>query len=285
MDNEHSIRLVSRVISILKSFNPKGLELSYSDISKKTGIPKVTTYRIVKNLTSGGLLEWSTTTGKYRIGTELYILGNLYLSTTDITKFASPVIKTLNDLSKETVNVGIYNNGNVILVALEESKSVFRISYNIGSMLPAHSTSLGKAFMSQMTEAEIDRLYPGEELRVITEKTIATKTNLKKNLEQIRKTGISISKEENTKGAAGISSLILDANGKAVAVLNISLPVSKLNQSKCERLSQLVKLGSSLISYRLGYRDIVYPVHNVQEIRDWWEQKYSVPANKKPKNI
>ena len=126
-------------MSVLKSFTPDKLELSAADISLKVGIPKTTTHRMLTTLTKGGFLDRNGETGKYKIGPELYILGILYLSTTDILKGVKPVVETLNNLTNEAVNVGIFDNGHVTVIMKEECKYSFKISYHVGSVLPAYA--------------------------------------------------------------------------------------------------------------------------------------------------
>lgn len=268
---ENAPRSILRIAAVLKSFSPDELELSAANISRKAGTAKTTTHRMLAALTKCGLLDRAET-GKYRIGPELYILGSLYLSTTDILKAAEPVLKTANDLTSETVNVGIFNKGHVIVVMKEESKYAFKFSQHVGSMLLAYTSAMGKAFLSELTEAELDSLYPEERLTPRTPKTIATKRELKLELQQIRKTGVSFNSEGAYVGVEGLASVIRDASGKAVAAMSISVPVFRMNHTSRQRLAILVKMACSLISYRLGYRDPVNPVRGIQEIRLWWEQ-------------
>lgn len=277
-DDANTHKSVLRVVSVLKSFGPDNLELSAAEIRRKAGIPKTTVYRILPSLDASGFLEHSPETGKYRIGPGLYMLGSLYLATTDILKAAEPVVKTLNDLSGEAVSVSILDKDTVIFVMTRESKYAFRLHVHVGSTLPAYASAMGKALLSELTEAEIERLFPEERLRPITRKTVATRTALKLLLEQIRKTGISFDREGSYEGAEGIAAVIRDAGGKAVASMAITVPLLRLNQSVRERLATLIKLGSDLISYRLGYQDMDNPVRDLQEIRYWWEENQSDSA-------
>jgi len=232
----------------------------------------MTTHRILATLTKSGILERNVETGKYRIGPELYTLGSLYLHTTDIIVAAQPVIKTLNELTGENINLSIFDKGNVVIVVKEEAMYAFRFDRHIGSILPAYASSMGKAFLSELTETELDSIYPAEKLRPLTEKTIATRTELKLELEQVRKTGISFDREGYSEGIVGIGSAIRGTSGRAVAAMSIALPVFKIHQNTIDRLVTLVRLGTSLISYRIGYRDAAHPVRDNEEIRSWWEQ-------------
>jgi DNA-binding IclR family transcriptional regulator len=115
-------------------------------------------------------------------------------------------------------------------------------------------------------------MYPEEKLIKVTEKTISTKTELKLELENIRKAGISIDREGGIYGVEGIAHAIRDASGKAIMAISISLPVHRIDEAKRQRLVKLVKMGAALISYQLGFNDEANPVRDIQEIYQWWKQ-------------
>lgn len=272
MVTEKPINCIVKAVSILESFTSEEPELSAVQISKRLGMPLTTTRRILRSLTIGGLLNRNPKTGQYIIGPSLYALGSLYLKTTDICIAAKPVIETVNDLTKETVNISILDRNNITLIMKEESKHAFRLATHIGSIIHAYASAMGKALLSELTEAEIDSLYPEEKLPPLTNKTISTKTELKRELEQIRKTGIAFDREGSYEGVEAIGSVTRNANGKAAAAMSIAVPVFRMNEANRKRLTTLVRLGVSLISYRLGYQDTQYPVRDIKEIYSWWKQ-------------
>ena len=272
MKTEESLNSTKRVVAVLKSFNSSNLELSASEISQRAGLPNTTTRRILVTLTESGLLGRHVNTGNYTVGPALFVLGSLYLNTMDILRTAERVIKTINELTNEAVSVGNLYGGNVIFIIREESKHIIRVVVPIGTIFPAYASAAGKALLSELTEAQIDRLYPKERLKPLTRKTITTKTELKLELERIRKTGVCFDQESAFEGLEGVASLTRDASGKAVASMSIAAPVFRMNQAKRERLANLVKLGCSLVSYQLGYQDKDYPIHSIQELRSLWKQ-------------
>ena len=279
MVSKGSNKSLLKAVLVIKSFSPEALELGATEVSRKSGIPKATAHRILATLSEGGLLEQNKITGKYRIGPGLYMQGSLYLSTTDIFKAAGAVIKELNDLTKECVYAGVLYGANLVLIMKEESKYDFRLATHIGSTLNIYATGMGKALLSTLTEAELDSIIPGEKLPPKTKNTIATKTELKLELEKIRKTGTSFDMEENAEGVIGIASIIRDSSSKVVAALGIPVPLFRADQASRELIAKLVQLASSLISYRLGYQDRANPVRDIQEIRSWWKQNQSAPIH------
>lgn len=257
---------------VLKSFTPSEPELGPSDIKRKLGIPVSTAHRILGTMTEAGLLEKNEKSGRYTVGPGLYTIGSLYLTTTDITKAAQPVIDTINELSGEATNVGLLEKGNIIFIMRKETQRAFRFSQSVGTILPAYASAMGKAILSQLDEETIDNMFPHENLQPLTKKTIATKAELKLELKSIRKTGVSIEEEGCFEGVVGIGSVIRNVSGKVVAAMSIALPIWEINNTIRRRLATLVKFGASLISYRLGYQDLVCPIRDIQELRSWWEQ-------------
>jgi DNA-binding IclR family transcriptional regulator len=265
------MRAVERAITILKCFTPDTLELGTTEIARRADIPKATAYRILAALAKGGLLDQSNQTKNYRIGPQLYMLGTMFLNKADIISAATPVTKMLNDLTGETVHVSIYNHGNVVIIMKEESRHAFRVSQHIGTVVPSHTSAMGKAFLSQLTEAELDELIPEESLAPVTPKSITTKTDLKQDLAAIRKCGVALDREGTMEAIIGTGALIRDVAGRAVAAVGMPFPVFRLDQDEIEHILHLVKMGAALISYRLGYQDSSCTVGNTEEMRAYWE--------------
>lgn len=262
-----------KAVLVIGVFTPEELELGPAEVARKVGIPKTTAQRILTTLSSSGLLTRNEETRKYTVGALLYSQGCLFLRSTDVLKAAQPVVKLLNVLTDETVALAIYDNGHITYTMKEDSKSAVRFSVPLGLIRPAYASAMGKAFLSELTEAELNRLYPDEKLVPVTSKTVTTKTKLKEQLGQIRNTGISYSREENYEGVEGFAALIRNASGSAVAAINIGMPVYKSNDNLRERMATLISMGVNLISYRLGYTDLAHPVSDINHIRSWWGEK------------
>jgi DNA-binding IclR family transcriptional regulator len=269
---------LTKAVSVLKCFTPQALELGAADVARKVGLPKTTAHRILRTFADARLLEQNVTTSRYTIGPLLYMLGNLYLSSTDVLKAAEPVLKEISNLTGIDVSLGIFDKGYITVVMRVLGRFYHPADYRIGTVVPAHTSSMGKAFLSELTDDEVDRFYPRERLFQRTPKTIPTKTELRKQLEQIRKTGMSFTREEGSEGVEGIASLIRDHSGKAVAAMSFHLPVFKANQGVRRNLAGLIKRACGLVSYRLGYRDTKDPVHELLQIRSWWEEIHSAPG-------
>ena len=249
------VRSLLKAVSILQCFSYDEPELGIADILRKVEMPRTTVHRILSTLLSTKLLERESNSGKYRIGPALYMMGSLYLGTTDILAAAKPVTKLLNEITGDYVVLSVFDRGNVVIIKKEESRHGFRYHHTVGTILPAYASAMGKAFLSELSESELDSLYPNENFKLLTSKAIATKAQLKKELEQIRTTGVSYDFEGNTEGLSCVGCVIRDATRKAVAAMSMGGPSHTFTEERKQQLGKLNKMGASLISYRLGYQD------------------------------
>ena len=261
-----------RAISVIKIFSADNLEMSCAEIARKLGVSSITAHRILSALKAESLLEQNPNNKRYHIGPELYIKGSLFLRSTNLPDIARPVLKEMNNLTEEVVNLSIYDpvEGNVTHILREESKHRLRLAGYIGFTAPAYVLAVGKSFLSELDEEELDRLYPEENLKKITAKTVATKTELKRELEQIRKTGVAINVEQAWEGEEAYSAIIRDYSRKAIATLGIAVPIIRINSKKRKKLISFVQLGAGLISYLNGYHDDSITIRSIEELRKWW---------------
>ncbi len=266
------INSIKKAFAVLKCFSPDEIELGAAQIAKKLGIPLSTMQHILQTLSNIRVIQRNELNGKYSIGPALYLLGSLYLDSINFVKATNPVLKVLNELTREATNLSTYSDGFITILMREESKYDFRWTRHIGSTFPAYACSMGKAFLSELPEAEIDRLYPYEKIKPITPKTIDSKTKLKLDLAQIRESGVSIDTEGSAEGVLGIGALVRDSNGKAIAAISIAAPLIRINEIQRARMVELVRMSASLINYHLGYRDQNCLVHNIQELYSWYNR-------------
>jgi DNA-binding IclR family transcriptional regulator len=199
----------------------------------------------------------------------MYVLGSLYLETNDLLSAAGPVVKAVNNLCRETVSLGIYQNGYRVLVLREENLHGFRWQRHVGSSQPAYASAIGLAILSELPDEEIDRVYPDDSLSPLTSMTVRTKTELRQQLSEIRKAGMSTG-QGGSEGIEGIGVAIRSRNGEVAAGISIAVPVFRLDDSYRSRLVDLATRAADLISYRLGYVSGNASIRDVEELSEWW---------------
>ena len=273
MSIKRYFKSLDKAIAVLKCFTTETPELKTSEVANKIGIHRVTAHRLLETLSRENLLHKDNNRHVYTIGIELYALGSIYIENNDIYKSASPVVKKINELTGEVIAVNVSDSkGGIMLLMREERKTGFRWAAHVSSVFPAYASAGGKALLSELSEEEIDNFYPEERLKQLTAKTISSKAQLKHELEEIRKTSLAYANEEYIDGIESVASVIRDATGKTVASLVIAEPILGESKIKNLQLDKLVKLGASLISYRLGNMKGDLVVRDINEMINLWKQ-------------
>ena len=265
-----SFRSLNRGLSILRLFTAETPRLSASEIVSQLAMHRTSTYRMLGELTNQGFLAHNELTGKYSIGSLMYLLGSLHQQSDSLQMAAAPVVTLMSELTGEASNVGVLSDDVVVHVALGESRHEVAWPRYIGMTLPAHTCALGKVLLSAMSDTDINSLYPEEHLRSRTPNTVPTRSALKKELATIREAGIAFDFEGCVPNVTGLGCPVMDQRGRTVAALSVSVPSFRFPPSLHPLYASAVRLGARLISYRLGYQNQDTSVRTLEQLRSWW---------------
>jgi DNA-binding IclR family transcriptional regulator len=106
----------------------------------------------------------------------------------------------------------------VVVVAHEPRPDGTRQMPEVGIVIPAHASALGKALLAFQSDYKLD------ELRSMTGETITTRTALDEQLEQIRSTGIATEVEEAVLGECAAAAPVFDSSGEATGAIGLVVP-------------------------------------------------------------
>ena len=159
----YRIAAVDRAVAILETFTD-GRALTQAEISRAAGLSEATTLRYLSTLNRNGLVERDAHSGRYALGLRLFQLGERALGT-DVRHAALPVMRELSERFHETVNLGVRNADNLVLIEAVESTQPIRRGANIGDLDAWHGSALGKAILAALPDAEareiVDRCQVG----------------------------------------------------------------------------------------------------------------------------
>lgn len=244
---------VERIVKIVSSFSLEESRLSLDDLTKKSGLPKATVYRIAEALCEEHVLEKDSLTSTYRIGIKLFELGSLYLSSMRLKDVAFAEMEKLHFQTGETIHMGILDGTEVVSIEGFESFKSLHTKLYIGKRAPLYCTAVGKAILAFLPEADREGLIDTLDLIPQTSKTITDKAKLREELERIRSRGTAFDKGENEDGIACVGAPIFDSSGVVVASISISGPIFRMEEEVMKKYSDLLKKVVSRISSALGH--------------------------------
>ncbi len=247
------IASVSRALSILDLFDHNTTELGITEISHLLDLHKSTISGLVNTLQASGYLDQNPSTRKYRLGLKIVERAILALSGLEVSRIARPYMLQLRDWRDETVNLAILNDDEVLYIERELGTRTLGMQSHVGKREKAHSTALGKALLSQLTEVELGEYLSKYSLNPVTPNTITQPQKLRQELEIIRRQGFATDMEENEIGGVCVAAPILDYQGNAIAAISISIPMARLKRIETPKLGKKVIETAKAISKEMGY--------------------------------
>ena len=111
----------------------------------------------------------------------------------------------------------------IIYVSRLLSDSLLTLRLFVGSRLPAHATSMGRAMLAFLPPEEVEAMLDEVELKAITSHTITSRTKLKRGLREIRNRGYAFNDQQMVEGVRGVAAPIFGVLGRPIAAVNLSI--------------------------------------------------------------
>jgi IclR family transcriptional regulator, KDG regulon repressor len=264
-----NVKSAERVLDILELLCGYRDGLSQAEIRSQLDIPKSSLHALIHLLASRGYVEGERLSGRYKLGRKAFEVGSVYLENTDLRKSAEPVMKLLNELTSETINLAVLDGTESLYIHVEECLYPLRLVTRVGRRLPAHTTATGKAMLSGLTEGQLDQLYARVKLAAPTKESIRSLAELKEDLASGRKSSVYFEREETVNGIMGIASPIRDFTGSIIAAIGIGLPTVRFDPAMEPRFVRILKNAAEIISANLGYNGS-YGAPTLEELERIW---------------
>ena len=250
-----STNTVERTLSILETVAQSEHGLSNSDLSRRLKIPKSSASYILRVLERRGYLLRDEG-GKYRMGLKLVTLTTGALAHLDVREVAKPILETFLQKSRlPEAHLAVLDNGRAVYVEKVEAQNSFiKMDIWVGHRLPVHTTAIGKALVSHLSEEEVLRLLDLRGMEKKTRKSITSPQKFLRELEKVRKYGFAVDDEENADGVRCVAAPIFDASGKVTASLGTSTVIMQLDEAHLPKIVKLVQEAAARVSEQLGFQ-------------------------------
>jgi IclR family KDG regulon transcriptional repressor len=225
---KYTINSVDRGLRILLILGQQGGPLGVNEVSRRLGIDKSTTYRIMSTLCGQGFVEQDPETRKYQLGLRVIEVAALKLRTIRLLKIARSAIQELMAKSCETVHLAVESEGEVMYLDSEQCAGVITVNTTVGGRAPMHSSAVGKALLAELPPEEVDRILAVRGLPRFTEKTIVGPREFYQHLQQSREQGYSFDDEETDIGVRCLAAPVFGHRCIVVAAVGISGPTQRM---------------------------------------------------------
>lgn len=210
--------VTARALSVLGAFHVEDPQLTLSQISRATGLPVATVFRLAGELEEGGFLQRDSA-GRYSLGVRLWEMGLLTPVHGHLREIAMPFLLNLQYATRETVQLAVCDGVDAVYVEKLTMRTDVPVQSRIGARIPLHATAVGQAMLAFSDRAFIERIS-ALPLNTYTEHTITSKRELARSLEWVRERGFARSTDEYLLGSTAIAAPVV-VNGRVEAAIGV----------------------------------------------------------------
>ena len=243
-----------RALTLLERLSETPAGLNLTDLSYQLGMPAATVHRLLSTFEELDFVEQDAEQGLWFVGLKAFTVGNAFLHRRDLVSSARPHMHALVEQCGETINLGVIDDDEVVFISQVESQEVMRMIARLGSRSPIHASGVGKAMLASMPEQRVASILQRRGLARYTDHTIDNPTQLRGELEEVRKLGYALDDEEHAVGLRCVAAAIFDENGQALAAISLSGPKARIVDNRLSELGHAVQQAADEITQALGGR-------------------------------
>lgn len=241
---------IVRTLAVLTAFREADGDLGIADLAHRLSLSASTVHRIVRALVAEGYLAQNTETERYHLGRGAVLLGQAANRRLGL-HLAQPVLQRLAEETGESVNLGVRDDGEMVVVLRVESKQPLRFSQEPGSRLPVYASAMGKATLSRSEPLDEDLATLPDPAQPLTANTIVAPGELRREVERTRDRGFSMDDEEAILGVRCVAAPIVSATGELLAALGIQGPAVRMSPDRLRDLGPRAISAAEEISHLL----------------------------------
>jgi DNA-binding IclR family transcriptional regulator len=201
-------------------------------IAQVLGVNRSTALRLMGEIESLGYVVRNPQTKTYAIAPgRFYPFISSQADHLDWSMVVDPILSDLRDTFGEAAIMGVPANGTMVYLAFFPSLHAITVRERLGTTRPMHCSALGKAYLSGLDGSALD----GELARLTyqggTERSARGPIELRERLEETRRRGYAVDRDETLEGASCIA-VPARIGGSLIGAIGLSGPSSRLTDER-----------------------------------------------------
>jgi DNA-binding IclR family transcriptional regulator len=241
-DSSEAMGGLDRAAAILAAFDDAHRELTLAALVVRCGLPRSTTHRTADKMIKLGWLDKPQ--DRYRIGNRLFELSGLAPIRHELREAVLPFLQDLYTATRTTVQLGVLSGSQILVVDKISGHRPMPMLSQVGGMIPAHCSALGRAILAYSDAATVDAVISAG-LVPRTPRTITTPTALRRELAAIPDRGLAVDREEGNIGVNCVAAPLFGPLGEVVAALSVTGPSALV---RADRAGPAVRLAAAAAS-------------------------------------
>ncbi len=253
-ERSDQVQSLVRALTIVNRLAATDEGATLTEVAQQVGLSPSTAHRLLTTLEQERYVRFDAERRLWSVGVQAFVAGSAFLKTRSLVPTARPHMRALMESSEETVNLAVEDQAEAVYLSQVECRQMMRAFARPGGRVPLHCSSVGKALLSAMPDADVARVLHRHGLARVTIKTLTTTPALREDLARARIRGYAIDDEEHAVGLRCIAAVVFNEAADPLAALSLSGPMARIPDERIPLLGDLVRRTADAVTAQLGGR-------------------------------
>lgn len=239
----------SRIIAVAEYLADHG-PTSLRGLARALNLPVGSAHRLLTALADEAVVE-RTAEDEWELSYRLLNIAGRQLGRLRLPVVARPALEWLAAETRQTAFLAVRSADQVVYLDKVQTEAQVQLYVELGTRRPVHSTALGKAMLAFQPDEQLERFLATAVLTALTQRTITDPSVLRRQLEEIRRQGYAVDREEAVAGVHCLAVPLRDHAGRTVGAMSVAGPDARIGAANAEFSDSVLAAGAD-VSRRLG---------------------------------
>jgi IclR family acetate operon transcriptional repressor len=249
-----AVQSVDRAMSLLDALGEDEEGYRLTDLAIRTGLSPSTAHRLLTTLEQRRFVEFDPSDNMWHVGRQTFAVGSAFIRRRNFVAPALPYLRRLRDLTHETANLGVADDGEVIVLTQVESREIMRAITRVGGRAPMVTSGIGKAILATYSDEDVVAIIQRHGMKRLTPKSVVRAGELRAALEAVRRDGYAVDDQEFLTGLRCVAAVVYNDQAEALAAISVSGLASRVPSERVPELGRLVREVAQELTLALGGR-------------------------------
>jgi IclR family pca regulon transcriptional regulator len=230
---------LARGLSVLRAFTRDRPEMTLSEVAAATNLNPAVARRCLNTLVQLGYVGKK---GKiFLLTPEVMSFASAFLESMNVEQVVRPHLQEVRDATGDSTSLAVLSHFDILYLVHVSTNRMIRLAAGFGTRFPAHPTSLGRVLLAWQAPETLEEYFAGVTLERLTDKTVTSKSSLRRILQETRQMGYTSVQDELDYGIVSVAVPVFGNNDEILAAINCSTATTRVTEAEMveSRLPQL----------------------------------------------
>lgn len=247
-----SVQSVERAMALLEVLGEDEEGYRLTDLAQRTALSPSTVHRLLTTLEKRRFVQFDQSDGMWHVGRTAFSVGSAFVRQRNFVAPALPFLRKLRDLTRETANLGVVDDGEMVVLTQIESREIMRAITRVGGRAQMVTSGMGKAILATYAPADVAAIVASHGMRKQTPRSLTRASDLRHELDIVRRQGYSVDDEEFVTGLRCVAAVVYNSQAEALCAISVSGLAQRLTPERVAGLGQLLQDTARDLTLALG---------------------------------